>query len=311
MDACNKDAHRVIITADDYGAMRCIDRGILEAVKAGSVSCVSVMSNFDRFDMAMDDLDTVLFQNNESVGIGLHLNLTAGASITRNNGLTTTNGCFLNANTLLKKIDNLRLDQVEAEIEEQLNRLRTRVKKVDHISHHMNIMCLHPKFFELLIKIAKQHNLPVRNPHSMSFDQSVKLGLPPIKRAIAKRLLSSVSTIIQKPSLLPTLVNMSDTKQLLGKLESEGIKTTSRFCDLFYGQPSFEILKNTFSHFKKNEHTEIMTRPGYFEHTEMIPNGIDPSYLAKRQRELSTLLHQNFHSLFDKNMVLTAGFSVL
>ena len=43
----NMDEHRVIVTADDFGACKFIDDGIREAIKKGAVSCVSAFINFE------------------------------------------------------------------------------------------------------------------------------------------------------------------------------------------------------------------------------------------------------------------------
>lgn len=306
-----EDVHRIIITADDYGVMRSIDLGILEAVKKGTVSSVSVMSNFERFSIAIEDLLTQKQSHNPTIGIGLHINLTAGSAITGTSSLTSKNGDFLSANKLLKQINTIKIEDLENEIEAQISRLKGAVGTLDHLTHHMNIMCLHPLLFDTLIKYAKKYNLAVRNPFSMSFDQSIKTGFPPIKKAIAKKLINSFPTIIKKPSLLPTLISMSNTSTLLQKLKDEGIKTTTQFCDLFYGQPTINQLRKAFANFKPGQQTEIMTHPGYHVRTEMVPNGIDPSYLAKREHELSTLLSDNFLNLFNDKMVLINGFSAL
>lgn len=311
MNVSSEDVHRVIVTADDYGVMRSIDLGILEAVKRGSVSCVSVMSNFERFNIAINDLLALKVSQHPSLGIGLHINLTAGSAITGSSSITTKNGTFLSANELLKQISTIKTEDIENEIEAQISRLKEAIPKIDHFTHHMNIMCLHPILFNTLIKFAKKYNLPVRNPFSMSFDHSIKTGFPPIKKAIVKKVLYSLPTIIKKPALLPTLISMSNTSTLLKKLKDEGITTTTHFCDLFYGQPTIKQLTKVFANFKPGEQTEIMTHPGYHLRTEMIPNGIDASYLAKREQELSTLLDDNFLQLFNDKMVLISGFSAL
>lgn len=304
-------AHKVIVTADDYGAMFCIDQGILEAVNSGVVSCISVMSNFNRFDLAMKDLTNMLDQLDKKVGVGLHINLTAGNALSGKNSITENDGAFFSTAKLLRRIDAINFTDVENEIALQLKRLREYFPKIDHLSHHVNVMCLHPKLFQLLINMAKKHNLPIRNPHSMSFEKHFSVDFPPIKRMIAKRILQSIPTILKKPSLLPTLSRMSNTKNLLNKIEANGIKTTTQFCDLFFGQPNIQLLQNAFSHFQPNQQTEIMTHPGYYNRTEMIPNGIDPSYLSVREQELSTLTDPKIHALFNEKYVLTAGFSAL
>jgi predicted glycoside hydrolase/deacetylase ChbG (UPF0249 family) len=90
--------HRVIVTADDFGACKFIDDGIREALKKGVVSSVSALINFEPRDKDHDygeyegsvaaiksllhDLkNSPEYEKSRNVRIGLHLNFHAGSPV--------------------------------------------------------------------------------------------------------------------------------------------------------------------------------------------------------------------------------------
>src|SRR5438094_759071 len=64
---------RLVVNADDFGLSSGVNDGILEAHAAGVVSSVSVLVNAPGWEHAVAAL-----RGTESLGVGLHLNLTAG-----------------------------------------------------------------------------------------------------------------------------------------------------------------------------------------------------------------------------------------
>lgn len=89
--------HRVIVTADDFGACNFIDNGIKKALREGSISCVSALINFEPRDSShpngaymgsvaainqlLADLKTEPYKKSKHVRIGLHLNFHAGSPV--------------------------------------------------------------------------------------------------------------------------------------------------------------------------------------------------------------------------------------
>src|ERR1051326_732608 len=67
------DVRRLVVNADDFGLSPGVTDGILEAHAAGVVSSVSVLVNAPGWEHAVAAL-----RGATSLGVGLHLNLTAG-----------------------------------------------------------------------------------------------------------------------------------------------------------------------------------------------------------------------------------------
>lgn len=70
-------SHRVVLCADDFGLTEGVSRGILELARQGRISATSAMTNCE----AWPDLAPGLTEMGDRIGVGLHLNLTAGAPL--------------------------------------------------------------------------------------------------------------------------------------------------------------------------------------------------------------------------------------
>src|SRR5438067_10426812 len=74
--AAMTDAPRLVINADDFGLSAGVNRGILEAHAAGTVSSTSLLVNAPGFADAVRGARSA-----PGLGVGLHLNLTAGSPV--------------------------------------------------------------------------------------------------------------------------------------------------------------------------------------------------------------------------------------
>ena len=67
---------RLVINADDFGLSAGVNRGILAAHAAGTVTSTSLLPNLPAFDDAVRSARAT-----PTLGIGLHFNLTTGAPV--------------------------------------------------------------------------------------------------------------------------------------------------------------------------------------------------------------------------------------
>jgi predicted glycoside hydrolase/deacetylase ChbG (UPF0249 family) len=129
------------VNADDFGLSLGVTRGILEAHTAGVVSSVSALVNTPGWEDAVGALRSA----GSGLGVGLHLNLTAGAPVSAARSLVDARtGCFPSLATLVARVlaGRIAAADVAAECAAQLDRLRAIGVNVTHIDSHRHVHAL-------------------------------------------------------------------------------------------------------------------------------------------------------------------------
>ncbi len=147
----------LIFNADDYGLSPAICRGIL-ASGQGVVRSTTVMANYVR-------VDEVLGLESSNLSAGAHLNISAGAPLTKYYpaALLTDDGRFNKTLALLEFTWEASLfrNAVLNEWQAQLTRLMELGVKLTHIDSHHHTHLLAP-LFPLAVTLARRHNLRLR-----------------------------------------------------------------------------------------------------------------------------------------------------
>ncbi len=143
MPAVATAERRLIINADDYGLAPGVNAGILEAVRAGTVTSVSVMVNAPAFAEGMRHLAALAMPPS----IGLHLNLTAGSPVCPAGEVPTLvdrSGRFRPLASLAARAltGRVRGRDVERETRAQLDRLRSMSSWITHLDGHRHVHAL-------------------------------------------------------------------------------------------------------------------------------------------------------------------------
>ena len=150
------------MNADDFGLSPGVNDGILEAHAAGVVSSVSVLVNAPGWEHAVAAL-----RGTESLGVGLHLNLTAGEPVSEGRTLVDAHtGRFHGLAGLVTRALTGRIDpeHVAEECGAQLARLRAAGVRVTHIDSHRHVHAL-PGVWASVVATARAHGVPfVRVP---------------------------------------------------------------------------------------------------------------------------------------------------
>src|SRR5947207_884283 len=153
---------RLVVNADDFGLSSGVNDGILEAHAAGVVSSVSVLVNAPGWDHAVAAL-----RGTESLGVGLHLNLTAGEPVSEGGTLVDAHtGRFYGLAGLVTRALTGRIDpeHVAEECGAQLARLHAAGVRVTHIDSHRHVHAL-PGVWRAVVATARAHGVPfVRAP---------------------------------------------------------------------------------------------------------------------------------------------------
>lgn len=151
---------QLVITADDFGLHRDLDRGIREVCEKGVVTHVSLIANGEGTDEAAQFL-----KSHPQTSIGIHLNITEGKPLSDSNNLQPLldkEGEFLG--------DHLKVGfailchppvakAVEQEYRAQIEKVLSLGVKILQINAHGHLH-LHPYLFGRIMKLAKRYGIP-------------------------------------------------------------------------------------------------------------------------------------------------------
>lgn len=150
---------RLILNADDFGLSPGVNRAVETAWREGLLTQASMMTGAAAFDEAVD-----IAHRNKGLQIGLHLTLVQGTPVLPPEqipGLVADNGNFPDnpmAVGIRLFFDRGLRQQLKAEIEAQILKLRTTGLPFSHIDGHLNIQ-MHPTVFELLCELMPVHGI--------------------------------------------------------------------------------------------------------------------------------------------------------
>lgn len=200
---------KFILNADDFGMSVDFNRAVLFGYEKGILKSASICANGSAFDAAVNEI----LPECPELGIGVHLNIIEGKSITRCDLLTDANGVFNNGYLalILKSKDKKFRQQVENEFRAQIEKVLKHTK-VDHIDSHVHSHAI-PEIFKIVLKLAKEYNIPyIRTQHEHFYIDnrtSKYLNLKfPIN--IIKILLLNYFTFENKKALKETTIKTND-----------------------------------------------------------------------------------------------------
>lgn len=188
---------KFILNADDFGMSKAFNRAVLDGYHNGFLTSASLCANGKAFNAAVNEI----IPECPNLGLGVHLNIIEGRSLTKAPLLTNKKGKFNNVflSILLKSHDESFLNQVEFEFRTQIETVMN-YAKVDHIDSHVHTHSI-PNLFKITAKLAKEYNIPyIRTQYEeMYFVPSIRkhlnLKYPP---NILKILLLNYFTSINK-----------------------------------------------------------------------------------------------------------------
>lgn len=147
---------KFILNADDFGMSKAFNRAVLDGYNNGFLTSASICANGKAFNAAVNEI----LPECPNLGIGVHLNIIEGRSLTKCPLLTNKKGKFNNGflQLLLKSNNKEFLNQVEYEFRTQIETVMN-YTKIDHIDSHVHTHAI-PNLFKLTAKLAKEYNIP-------------------------------------------------------------------------------------------------------------------------------------------------------
>jgi predicted glycoside hydrolase/deacetylase ChbG (UPF0249 family) len=163
---------KLIINADDFGLTKGVNRGIIECHEAGVVTSTTLMVQ----GAAAEEAATLAAQI-PGLGIGLHLNLTAGLPVLSAGqvpSLVNRNGVFPGKGQMLRRLTTgrVRTRDLLAEIEAQIARCRVLGVEPTHVDSHHHIHA-HPYLRVVLRRACRSAGIEkMRNYKTLSCSTS-------------------------------------------------------------------------------------------------------------------------------------------
>lgn len=155
---------KLIINADDLGLSKSITDGIIEGIKQKYITSTTIMVNMEYTEYAIKQA----IESNINC-IGLHINLTVGKPIIKNENLTDNKGKFL-YNKLQIENEKLTYEDAYNEIMAQIEKVYELSEgkiKVDHLDSHHGL-CKNNKIRQAIIDIANKLQIPIRREQNIN-----------------------------------------------------------------------------------------------------------------------------------------------
>lgn len=241
---------KIIINADDFGFSKSINNGIIEAYKKGLITTTTIMINMPYVEDAIN-----LWKQNKKLGLGLHINITAGKPISNNvNSLVDENGNFYHHNKIEKNEIQLNYEDVIFEIKSQIEKLKSYDVIIDHLDCHHSIF-LNDTVKRALLDIAEEYNLPMRTGEKGSLRDD----------AIIRNIITTdelLQEFYADNAKYETIINFIDNNKHLNTLE---IMTHCGFID--------EDTKNRTSYINREQEIQELQKlkdMGFYDKNKLI-----------------------------------------
>ena len=147
---------RFVVNGDDLGYTKANTLGIVEAYRKGILRSTTALGNSRYLEFAREAV-----RGCDELGIGVHLNLTLGRSLTAGRTFTAPSGDFLSR----KEVYAAELDmaEVEAEWRAQIERFVEMMgRRPTHLDSHHGVHDFNERQLEVASKLADEYGVELR-----------------------------------------------------------------------------------------------------------------------------------------------------
>lgn len=294
----------LIINADDFGFTPGITEGILQAYREGVLTSTSAMVNM----LGAPERIARARAAAPGLGIGLHLNVTAGRPVLppeRVPTLVDSDGRFLPMVKLIDQVTAVSLDELRAELSAQAALLVETGGPFDHIDYHQMLLSLYQPFYPVVIDLAQQYRVPVRNP---AFNHFHRVKLPKPAGASRAAILEMFKLIARRPlyafKIMPRMSPAGANKHI-ARLQEAGVKTTDWFIADFFDNALIENFLAILEQLPEGV-TELMCHAGRVDQ-DLLDSG--DGYTLPREKELAILLDPRVREAVDRLGIQLVNFT--
>lgn len=147
---------KFILNADDFGIKKGYNKAVLEGYNNGFLMSASICANGEAFSAAVNDI----LPECPGIGLGVHLNIIEGKSLTKCRFLTNKNGQFNKGYLyfILNSHKKAVLEEIEQEFRAQIEKVNS-YTAIDHLDSHVHTHAI-PEIFNITCKLAKEYKIP-------------------------------------------------------------------------------------------------------------------------------------------------------
>ena len=153
---------RLIINGDDFGLTEGVTKGIIKGIKEGIITDTSALANSDYF------IDASILAKEEGIlSMGVHLTITFLKPVLKGlKNIVDKDGYFYRKPLLIPApYDYI---EIEDELRAQIEKFLSTELKLNHLDTHHIFSIMDEKIFEIVVKLAKEYNVPIRRDFSLS-----------------------------------------------------------------------------------------------------------------------------------------------
>jgi predicted glycoside hydrolase/deacetylase ChbG (UPF0249 family) len=221
--------------------------------------------------------------------VGLHLNITTGKPVLppeRVRTLVDEEGRFYSLMQLMERLPSVSLFELDAELHAQAALLTECNGPFDHIDYHQMILALYQPFYPLVIDLAREYGVPVRQPALNRFAR-VKVPRPAGTNWAAIKMFTGL--MLRKPLYMSRLMPQmtpARVNHLPVQIKAAGVGTTDWFIGHFFDCPHMENFLALLDQVPEGT-TELMCHAGRVDHHLL---SYEDEYTYPREKELAILI---------------------
>jgi hypothetical protein len=267
--------HRLIINADDFGLCEGVNKGIVEAHTKGVLTSTTIMANMPAAGHAVE-----LAKNLPTLGLGVHLNLTAGKPLYQDNTvklILDSQGHFALSPgklALASLITGKVRTAIETELASQIQWLIDKGLKPTHLDSHKHIHAF-LSIFPIVCRLAKRFSIPAIR-YTYEPKQVSRIPWPVTDRESRKR-----------ASLVRTMAKIN-------RLQNPSFFKTDALLGVNHVGKINAVFMRAVSLYNPAATAELMTHPGYTYDLDATRTRL----VKQREIELVTLCDEKTKQYF-------------
>ncbi|MDD7792739.1 carbohydrate deacetylase [Clostridium sp. 'White wine YQ'] len=163
---------KVIINADDFGITKGVSLGILDSMEQGIVTETTAMANGLYIEEALKEAEKRGINN-----IGIHLTLSWGKPILPKEEVSSIVDETGNFYRRIENVKKPNFVEVEKELRAQISKLLLLGLKPTHLDAHHHFFVINKELTDIVIKLAKEMNIPLRCVYSKDYEYYIEKGV--------------------------------------------------------------------------------------------------------------------------------------